>query len=258
MKWTHVIAILLGLAAIAVSASDAQARYYQTGVNVYPEVATPMPPMTATPMPMWTPVSAMVSSERPHFGVNVYPDVSAPMPPVTTMPIPGTIPTEIRTHFERPHVGVNVYPEVPTPMPLNPMAQFADGPNLYQYVRSNPIGNLDPTGLSTKCGTAYLSCKTGVKPWDVYGCSNRAKFILGGGSGCVTLLLPKAIFCTGTCDEIKGWRSAGNSSVKILEHEACHACAFEDKGLLEYLRTWIPGDLTGYCDRNKKAVTYGW
>jgi hypothetical protein len=252
--------MLGGLTAIAVSASDANARYYQTGVNVYPEVATPMSPMAATPMPMRTPAFAMANSERPHVGVNVYPGVYAPMPPVMAMPIPGTIPTEIRNNFERPHVGVNVYPGVPTPMSPNPMAQFADGPNLYQYVRSNPIGNLDPTGLSTKCGTAYLSCKTGVKPWDVYGCSNRAKLILGGERGCVTLLLPKAIFCTGSCEDIKGWRSAGNPSIKLLDHEACHACAFEDKGLLEYLRTWIPGDIESpkYCDRHPITSTCNW
>jgi len=140
------------------------------------------------------------------------------------------------------------------------MAQFADGPNLYQYVRSNPIGNLDPTGLSTKCGTISMQCKSGTKTWDVYGCSKRAKVILGGGNGCVTLLVPKAIFCTGPCQEIKGWPSAGNSNVKLLDHEACHACAFEDKGLLEYLGTWIPGDVTDpkYCDEHPVFSTCNW
>ena len=221
MNRTHLIAVLVGLVAIAAFAPDAHARYYQVGVNVYPAVATPMPP--------------------------------APMPPVA-IAVPGRMHAPMPTGFDRPHVGVNVYPGIPSPMP------HPDGPNLYQYVRSNPIGNLDPTGLSTKCGTLYLTCKTGVKPWDVYGCSNRAKWILGGERGCVTLLLPKAIFCTGSCEDIKGWVSTGNPSIKLLDHEACHACAFEDKGLLEYLRTWIPGDIESpkYCDRHPMSSTCNW
>jgi hypothetical protein len=64
--------------------------------------------------------------------------------------MPGTLDT--------PHIGVNVYPGVSTPMPsgsLDPMAppilfdptgQHPDGPNLYQYVRSNPARWRDPKG----------------------------------------------------------------------------------------------------------------
>jgi hypothetical protein len=34
-----------------------------------------------------------------------------------------------------------------------PRDQYADGPNLYQYVRSNPIGRVDPLGLWSKDST---------------------------------------------------------------------------------------------------------
>jgi hypothetical protein len=104
MKRTHVIAVLVGMAAIATLSSPAHARLYMMmqGSNVYPGVATPMPP--------------------------------GPMQPMMAAPMAGG--------FGRPHVGVNVYPAVSTPMP------HPDGPNLYQYVRSNPVRYRDPSGLS--------------------------------------------------------------------------------------------------------------
>jgi hypothetical protein len=104
MKRTHLIAALVGLAAIAASSSTAHARYYQTGMNLYPGIPTPMPPMAGG--------------------------------------------------FGAPHVGVNVYPGVSTPMP------HPDGPNLYQYVRSNPVRFLDPTGT-----ISYENCDN----WCCYG-----------------------------------------------------------------------------------------
>lgn len=61
-------------------------------------------------------------------GSNVYPGVTTPVPPAAG-------------GFGVPHVGVNVYPSVPTPM------RHPDGPNLYQYVRSNPVKLVDPDGL---------------------------------------------------------------------------------------------------------------
>jgi len=137
--------------------------------------------------------------------------------------------------------------------------QEVDDLNLYNYARSSPTMYIDPLGLSTKCGTLSMNCKcSGKKEWPVYGDSERAKFIFGGKEGCVTLLVPKAIFCTGSCQAIKGWVSAGNPSVKLLDHEACHACAFEDVWLGGYLWSWIPGDLTGHCDRHPISSTPSW
>jgi hypothetical protein len=129
--------------------------------------------------------------------------------------------------------------------------------NLYTYAHSSPTVYIDPLGLSTRCGPLTMKCKCKNKDWTVYGDSERAKFILGGKDGCVTLLVPKGIFCTGSCKDVKDWRSAGDPSVKILEHEACHACAHEDPWD-SYFLSWIPGDLTGHCDRHKISVTPGW
>jgi uncharacterized protein RhaS with RHS repeats len=39
----------------------------------------------------------------------------------------------------------------------DPTAQYVDGPNLYQYVRSNPITHHDPTGLVTWTEAAFAS-----------------------------------------------------------------------------------------------------
>lgn len=93
MKRSQLIAVLVGLALIAALSSPAHARLYMMmqGSNVYPGVATPVPPAAG--------------------GFNV------------------------------PHVGVNIYPSVPTPR------AHPDGPNLYQYVRSNPVKLVDPDGL---------------------------------------------------------------------------------------------------------------
>ena len=138
-------------------------------------------------------------------------------------------------------------------------ARYVDGMTFYAYVRASPVARVDPEGLSTLCGLLTMQCKkSGAQQWRVYGDSKRAELIVPGGSGCVTLLIPKAIFCTGSCKAIKGWVSAGNPAVKILDHEACHACAYEDDGLCAYLETWIPGDLTGYCDKHPIPSTPGW
>jgi RHS repeat-associated protein len=130
------------------------------------------------------------------------------------------------------------------------------GKNLYGYVLNDPIASIDPYGQSTFCGNLSMPCNKGSANWPVYGNSDRAKFIIPQGYvGCVTLLVPKGIYCTGSCEEIKTWEPGG---VNILDHEACHACAFEDGGLPCYLYTWIPGDLTGYCDKNAKKTKPSW
>ncbi len=114
MKRSQLIAVLVSIAALAALASPAHARLYMMmhGSNVYPAVATPMPPMPAGPM------------------------MAAHMPGM-----PGRMLTPMSGGFPGPHVGVNVYPAVTSPMP------HPDGPNLYQYVRSNPITRVDPSGL---------------------------------------------------------------------------------------------------------------
>ena len=55
---------------------------------------------------------------------------------------PSTVSAPMDAMFNRPHVGVNVYPAVSTPK------HHPDGPNLYQYIRSNPVNLVDPAGLA--------------------------------------------------------------------------------------------------------------
>lgn len=125
MRCTLVVTILIGL---VVFPGTALARYYQTGVNVYPGVPTPMPPMPMAPMP------TMASASMP------------PAPPTMAMRGPGGMSAPMAAGFGRPHVAVNVYPAVPTPAP------HPDGPNLYQYVRSNPVRYTDSSGLAVDPG----------------------------------------------------------------------------------------------------------
>ena len=133
MKRTILIAVLVGLAAIVASSSHADARY-NAGMNVYPGVTTPMPPR-----PVMSPVAGMPMSRR----------TPTPMAPMVPIPLRMRMKTASPSpvNVDRPHVGANVYPSVRTPMP-----QFADGPNLYQYVRSNPIRHTDSSGLAVDPG----------------------------------------------------------------------------------------------------------
>ena len=161
----------------------------------------------------------------------------------------------------RDEIGLVNFIEIGTPVFPRKLIinnQYQEGMNLYEYVRSNTVNLVDPFGLSTLCGKLKMNCKCKPVSWPVYGDSERAKFILAGKEGCVTLLIPKAIFCTGSCKDIKdpSYKSAGG--VQILNHEACHACAYEEGWLFGYTWTWIPGDITGYCDKHAISSTPGW
>lgn len=134
MKRSQLIAVLVAVAATAALSSPAHARLYMMmhGSNVYPGVATPMP--------------------------------SGPVQPMMAAPMPGRMPMPMAGGFVRPHVGVNVYPAVPTPMP------HPDGPNLYQYVRSNPTKFVDPSGL-----LASYECCTDAQKQTLQQDVNRAR-----------------------------------------------------------------------------------
>jgi hypothetical protein len=124
--------------------------------------------------------------------------------------------------------------------------------NLYGYVKNDPMDNIDPYGLSTKCGTRYCMCtESGSRPVNVYGNSRRAKAILEAGfgkgaTGCVTLLnwftTGAEIYCTGSCAEIKKWKAG--PGVPILDHECCHACDYFDKCVCKYFHGAIWDDCT--------------
>jgi hypothetical protein len=147
----------------------------------------------------------------------------------------------------------------PTP-PIH-LAQYTDGMSLYGYARSVPVMYVDPEGLrSTACGTVMMPCKSGFAQWPVFGESDRAKWIVPGGQGCVTLLSPtKGIYCTFKCKDIQRvYTGPPGPSVPILDHEACHACAYQDGGLSSYLGTWIPGDLNGCCNYHSVPAATDW
>jgi len=163
MKRTHLIAAIVGLTAIAATSSPAHARLYMMmhGSNVYPAVATPMP---AGPM------SPMISSPTP------------PPSPMMAMRLLGRMSVPMAGGFDRPHVGVNVYPDAAAAMPtmqrdpmdppvlFDPTGRHPDGPNLYQYVRSNPVRWQDPSGLQimicTTPGRWYLLGGKHAYLWD--------------------------------------------------------------------------------------------
>jgi hypothetical protein len=110
-------------------------------------------------------------------------------------------------------------------------------------------------GRSTYCGILNFTCPDSGKTygWPVYGNSEEAQAItqLIGPNACATLFFPqRRIVCTGDCDKIKGWISAGWPYPVLLNHEACHACAYETHGPWGWCKSWIPGDLTGYCDKH--------
>ena len=44
--------------------------------------------------------------------------------------------------------------------------------------------------------------------------------------------------CSGTCAQIKTGGQAATAAFPLLDHEACHACAYEDSGQCGYLYTW--------------------
>jgi len=93
-------------------------------------------------------VAALSSPAHAHLymmrhGSNLYPAVTTPMAPMPSAPV-SQMPTPMAGGLVRPHAGLNVYPSVSAPMPHH------DGPNLYQYVVSDPIGHTDPMGLSSR------------------------------------------------------------------------------------------------------------
>ena len=149
---------------------------------------------------------------------------------------------------------------------------YRGGINLYGYVGSSPVSRNDWSGLApltprpdepgmpapprgNYCGQLSMRCKTGVKLWPVYGNSTAAGVIIG--TGCVTLIEPNRIICSGGCSAIKTWVSAGAPLVPLLDHEACHACAFEDSGKCKYWYTAL-ADVWGYCDTNSIISTPLW
>jgi YD repeat-containing protein len=130
---------------------------------------------------------------------------------------------------------------------VRPSRVFRDGLNTYSFARSSPVSRRDPFGLSASCGKVSCLCtQSGTSRVTVHEDSDRARSILylqppiGPKDGCVTLLIPHGIFCTGSCAEIKDWEAA--PGVPILSHECCHECDYQDGGLCKYLDGAINDD----------------
>lgn len=130
---------------------------------------------------------------------------------------------------------------------------YVDGMSLYQFLKSSPTLEFDPSGYSTPCGATDCGCATqNPSPVPTYADSNKARVILEaaygpGAQGCVTLLIPYGIFCTfSTCS---GVANATVNGHPILQHECCHACDFVDGGLCKYLAGWA-ADTCPTCPMN--------
>lgn len=138
---------------------------------------------------------------------------------------------------------------------------YEDGLNLYSYTGNMPLTMNDPMGTvmggrggiqpitparnrRKHCGKILVACRTRPVYIDVYADSElgfpaiaipwfvNANFT---GQGCVTY--PFGIHCThSSCDKIKNARDP-HGKEKLLDHEACHVCAFFDFPKLCWL-TW--------------------
>ncbi len=172
MKKTHLIAALVGIIAMGIIAADASAYYHPTlgrfltrdlGAGSAkrvgaggPTVASgfiPMDQLGASRMP--TPMTTGFS--QPHVGVNVYPDAAAIMPTVHRDPMD-------------------------PPVLFDPTGQHPDGPNLYQYVRSNPLRFVDPQGLAAKV-CKWSGTISGLFTGTFFGGYAKVKVIAIGSDG---------------------------------------------------------------------------
>jgi hypothetical protein len=143
--------------------------------------------------------------------------------------------------------------------------------NLYEYVEGRPIVLTDSSGLmpgsyvpgmgvnpaimSTPpppCGDLEVTCKTGSYTIPVYEESPTASLVIG--NGCVTF--PWGIYCSMSCEDIKNAYSGDNPNRTLLDHEACHACAFLDGGLWAYVGTI--GFAPDPCCGNERPSTPLW
>jgi hypothetical protein len=237
MKKTHVLAVLLGVGILAIIATEASAMYN---------------PSTGTWLQRDPGPDGMMAAPRVGAGGQAAGNGFLPRDPAegvlpTLAPGPVGQLADSLAVPERDRRGT-----MKGATAEHQPRQYSDGMNLYVYGQSRPANSTDPTGLSVHCGDVTCRCGGNVGdikvPW--YGCSNRAKFIIGiayprAPGGCVTP--GGSVYCTGDCND--------TSLLTIMGHECCHACASK-KGFLEWLRSWIPGDIENpkFCDTY--AVSY--
>jgi len=69
-------------------------------------------------------------------------------------PMPGRMPTAVPGNIARPNAEASMRLGVSTPKSASPLAPYADGSHLYQYVGGNSVGYVDPTGLFRR----YVCC----------------------------------------------------------------------------------------------------
>ena len=144
--------------------------------------------------------------------------------------------------------GMNLYRAYFVPTYVDPTGQLMrhDKPTI-------PIPKPAKKKKRTLCGNLSFTCSDGkTYSWPVYGDSDRAGDIIG--RGCVTFVGPSRIECTGSCKAIKSWESAGKVGLLILDHEACHACAYEQCGFWFYMKTAVWDN----CDKYPVSSTPIW
>jgi RHS repeat-associated protein len=191
-----------------------------------------------------------------------------PLPPIR---VPGFVPPGSQLPPDMPVVPWN--PLTPL-LPLPPVL-WPGGPGWYPLpeppiYRPPPVlrpgwsgcpncpGSIPPNPFDegcTYCGQVVIRCKKGVFSWPVYA---NCKFagVGNNGSGCKTLAPPLVIspriICTGSCKGIKGMEA--RPGLPILRHEACHACDYEDSGMMTYLAGAVCDD----CNDRPRPADPSW
>ncbi len=167
-----------------------------------------------------------------------------------------TYDAEIRSYQNRFRHYSNEHARFLQPDPLRSSAGayygYPDGMNPFESNRSSPLHYTDPMGLQAGCAPVICQCggAVGTIELDLIPNSGLAQIISNlayGGAPTAVTLPGGAIRCSGSCDDCDGVGSDGMTPV--FDHECCHACAAE-RGFFDWLFTWIPGDIFGYCNRN--------
>jgi RHS repeat-associated protein len=112
-----------------------------------------------------------------------------------------------------------------------PGAGFHDGPNLYNYVRNNPVSGVDPSGaVFARCGTVNCQCPSNFR----YNSVNAVPIYINTNmspdrAGQFNPFFWRIEIRTGRCCDLNAGRLSNT-----IDHECIHACQYRHYGFLQY------------------------